>query len=244
MAFQIQMLGTGNAFAKKYFNNNALIQDSTYNLLVDFGITGPSALHAAGKSFNDINGVLISHLHGDHVGGMEELAFYFKYALGRKPALYIPEKLISTFWDHSLRAGLEDATSKQLEDYFEVVPLYEGQANLITEHIKVEIIETDHIPGKTSYSLLFNNQFFYSADMKFNPELLGHLHKAHRCDIIFHDCQFQPPGMVHTTLDELLTLPNDIQKKIHIMHYADDMENYRNKVGLMNIVEQGKIYTI
>lgn len=42
MSLQLQMLGTGSAFAKKYFNNNALLGDGSFTLLIDCGITAPS----------------------------------------------------------------------------------------------------------------------------------------------------------------------------------------------------------
>lgn len=45
MTLRIQMIGTGSAFAKKYFNNNALIYTKIGKLLVDCGITAPQALY-------------------------------------------------------------------------------------------------------------------------------------------------------------------------------------------------------
>jgi hypothetical protein len=41
----ITRIGTGNAFAKVYANNNAIIDVDGYRLLIDCGITAPSALH-------------------------------------------------------------------------------------------------------------------------------------------------------------------------------------------------------
>lgn len=84
MSLSLQMLGTGNAFAKKYFNNNGLLLDENYTLLIDCGITAPLAMHRLEKSFSDVNATLITHIHADHVGGLEELALTLKHVHGKK----------------------------------------------------------------------------------------------------------------------------------------------------------------
>ncbi len=47
MNLELQMIGTGSAFAKTYFNNNALLTDGAFTLLIDCGVTAPLALHLA-----------------------------------------------------------------------------------------------------------------------------------------------------------------------------------------------------
>lgn len=49
MSLSLQMLGTGNAFAKNYFNNNGLLLADDYTLLIDCGITAPLAMHTIGN---------------------------------------------------------------------------------------------------------------------------------------------------------------------------------------------------
>lgn len=103
---KVQMLGTGSAFAKAFNNNNALFTVDGLNLLVDCGITGPKALHELGYSFNDLHAVLLTHIHADHIGGIEEYAFQMKFVYGRKPILYIADTLVETLWENSLKGGL------------------------------------------------------------------------------------------------------------------------------------------
>lgn len=239
----ITMIGTGNAFAKQYFNNNALIQQNNFQLLVDCGITLPYALHKQGHSFNQLDGVLISHIHSDHVGGLESYAFQMMFKYKRKPTLYIAESLIQPLWETSLKGGLSQGDLNRIEDFFHVVPLIPGQTYELASELSVKLIQTKHIANKDSYSILFNDHFFYSADMTFNPQLLHELMDS-GVELFYHDCQLESPGVVHTSLEELLTLPADLQQKIKLMHYGDTIGNYIGKTGLMEIIEQGKPSTI
>jgi ribonuclease BN (tRNA processing enzyme) len=239
---KVQMLGTGSAFAKNYYNNNALFYTEDKTVMLDCGITGPLALHQLGKKFDDIDALLLSHIHADHIGGVEEFAFQMKFVYNRKPVLYVPEPIAQTLWESSLKGGLTQEECCSLEDYFDVHLLQDGKSAEIVPGLSVEPIRTPHIAGKASFSFFINETFFYSADMKFHPDLLHQL--AERgCKTIFHDCQLTPPGVVHTTLDELLTLPESLQERIWLMHYDDSKPEYEGRIGKMRFVDQHKIYT-
>jgi len=244
MNVQIQMIGTGSAFAKKYDNNNALVTCNGYRLLIDCGITAPRALNRLGIPFDHVDGVLITHLHADHVGGLEEFAFQMKYVYQRKPVLYVAEPLQIPLWENTLKGGMENLAENLngLSSYFHVRPLAEGAATEIHPGLVTELIRTEHIPGKLSYSLILNHGLFYSADIRFNRKLLEWLAEERRCRYILHDCQLAGPETVHATLEQLLTLPETIQRRIYLMHYGDDMEAYVGRTGAMRFLRQGQTY--
>lgn len=245
MPLRLQMLGTGGAFAKKYYNNNALLYADDFTLLIDCGITAPMALHAIGKPVDDIDAVLITHIHGDHVGGLEELAFRRKFGSAHKPILYIAENLVEPMWENTLKGGLsQDGVIDSLNDVFDVHLLTEGQPAQLAPELTVELIRTPHIPGKPSYSLYMNEEIFYSADKTFQPELLEKLVRERGCRRILHEVQLTGPGEVHTTLQELLTLPPEIQRQILLMHYGDEMESFRGATGEMDFLLQHEVYTL
>lgn len=239
----IRMIGTGSAFAKKYDNNNALIETNGFRLLVDCGITLPKALHQQGITFPELDAVLISHIHGDHVGGLEEYAFQMMFKYNRKPVLYIADTLIEPLWEHTLRGGLTQEPLVKLEDFFEVRPIEPNVQYELHPGLTVKLLQTKHIANKPSYSFLFNQRFFYSADMRFDPGLLQQL-VDEGVTTIYHDCQLEAPGVVHASLEELLRLPEAIQRKTWLMHYGDAIEQYEGQTGYMRIVEQHKQYEI
>ena len=245
MSFHIQMLGTGGAFAKNYFNNNALVFDEDFTLLLDCGVTAPLSMHHLGRSLGSVDALLVTHTHADHVGGMEELAFRMKDEFKRKLPLYIAEPLVRPLWENTLSGGLfRPGSIESLNDIFDVRPVTPGTPFQISKNLKAELIQTTHVPNKDTYSIYFNDSVFYSGDMVFHPELLKQLVYERGCEIIFHECQLEGHGAVHTTLSELRSLPEDIQQRIYLMHYGDNMSEYREQTGSMTFLEQHKLYEL
>jgi ribonuclease BN (tRNA processing enzyme) len=238
------MLGTGSAFAKAFNNNNALITVDGRRLLLDCGITAPRALHELGYSFNDLHAVLITHIHADHIGGLEEFAFQMKFVYGRKPILYIAAPLVAPLWEHSLKGGLQQDDAETLHDFFEVRPLPAGVSRELLPGLSVELVPTRHIPNKPNYSMLFNGFFFYSGDTVFDADLLQSLVSERGVRVIFHDCQLHSPGVVHASLPQLLTLPDELQDRIYLMHYGDDQPEFIGRTGRMKFISQQKEYEV
>jgi len=244
---RLRMAGTGNAFAKRFFNNNAIIERPGFRFMIDFGVTAPMALHRMGIPLNAVQAVLITHLHGDHYGGLEELAFQSLYRYGHrngKIRLYLPDALAGTLWEHTLKGGLLDERNGlvSLEHYFDVRLVQEGKPCRIADGLEVELVSTLHVPGKPNYALFINNRVFYSGDTVFNPSLLEHAARDRGCRTILHECQLEGNPVVHTGLSELMTLPEDIQSMIWLMHYDDTMPDYIGKTGPMRFLEQHKPY--
>ncbi len=245
---EIVFLGVGSASAKTLNQTNFLIIKGTEHILVDFGMTGPKALlETTGLEPMDIEVMLPTHSHADHIGGIESLALLNRY-VGRKfmgkqkIVMIINRDYQRVLWENSLRGGLEyneeeQATKKALSfgDYFTVVrPEWKAhQPREIFQvkfgDIKLEIFQTNHIPdsstnwegGFNSYGLLIDDRIFVSGDTKFDPKLIE-MYKD-RSEVMFHDCQFFTGG-VHSSLEELKTLPDDARNKMFLLHYSDDWE--------------------
>jgi ribonuclease BN (tRNA processing enzyme) len=243
---EIFFLGVGSAFAQKNNQCNYLIVKGDKHVLVDFGMTGPRALEeTSGLKSTDIEVVLPTHSHADHVGGLECLALMNRYVGMRfmnkpKIKMIIDENYQRVLWTHTLQGGLEwnekdmnTAQKLSFSDFFDVIrpqwktfsPRETFEVNY--EDIHLEIFRTNHIPEQSnnweasfiSYGLFIDNRVFISGDTKFDEELIN-IYKD-KSEVMFHDVQFFP-GAVHAPLADLKTLPEDVKSKMYLMHYSDN----------------------
>src|SRR5690606_637139 len=67
----VKCLGSGDAFgAGGRMNTSYLVSAKGVGILIDCGATTSVALRKYGHSIDDVDYILISHLHGDHFGGL------------------------------------------------------------------------------------------------------------------------------------------------------------------------------
>ena len=239
--FTLQFIGTGNARSKPphNYNTNAIIRANGHICLLDCGLLCPLGLHALGIPLTSIDAAMISHLHGDHVLGLEELLFtnYFQ-PTPHRVSLWLPNGLLSRgsappgydIWDNCLRASLEttlecNQTSRVLsfDDYADIHMMTPGNVYDICG-ISCEPMSVMHIKNRPAYGFILNNCTAFTADCIFSRERIETLLNK-GIHTIFHDVAFIPytSGAVHTTFEELATLPRDIAEHIYLMHYADDI---------------------
>lgn len=62
--------------------------------------------------------------------------------------------------------------------------------------------------------------------------------------MILHDCQLEGSGVMHTTLEELMSLPEDVRRRIKLMHYSDEQPSFVGHTGEMEFLEQHVIYNL
>lgn len=263
----LTFLGVGAAFAKRNLHSNVLVEawaagpegdhgpDDT--LLIDFGATGPIALDRLkgrdGFSYLDRDGmidypairrVFVTHLHADHVGGLEELALMNKYNFadhasgeGHKTQLITTPQLAEALWEHSLKGGLGALPHGPavLDDYFSVHVVHvpgDGKPDRFTMggQYEMTLFRTHHVQEKKrhdrpSYGLLMTDcrseeTVAYSGDTRFDPATFDEI--MARAKIIFHDVQLEDHhGAIHAPLPLMRTLPGEIREKIFLYHYGD-----------------------
>ena len=110
-ALSITFIGAGNAFTKKFYQNNVLLVKGSDHVLIDCGSRAPEALALLDLSVTKVRNYLITHSHADHVGGLEEVMLMNRYMARQKstnPASASPTKKASARGMSG--AGLRKAT--------------------------------------------------------------------------------------------------------------------------------------
>lgn len=246
---KMTFLGTGGAFSRSeqnYHNNVLLETDEGSKVLIDCGTTALESLHELGIDALDLDGVIVTHIHADHVGGLEELGFRGLF-LGPKKRfdLYVPSHLVPghlagsmlytrsdeypCLWENCLKGGMlhiQDAegnpVSASLETYFNPVVASSPEDVQTIDGVKFVFVRTNHVPGKLSFGLAMESErgtkVFFTADTTSEHQL-----DLADFDVVFHDCMWMPkyPSTVHTHLEELLELPPEVREKTFLMHYGD-----------------------
>ncbi len=261
---EIVFIGVGSAFSRILHNTNFLIIKGDNHVLVDFGTTGPDALPTiTGLGLGDIGVILPTHSHCDHIGGIEQLALWNRYVampFSGKPnlSMIISEDYQEILWNMSLRGGMEWNETNQegktltFTDYFTILrpKITAHQPRLRMDvtvgDIHIEIFGTNHIPEQATnagnafitYGVLIDGKIFYSGDTKFDRSLLDMYHPL--AEWMFHDTSFIP-NPVHASLDELRTLPEEIKKKMFLVHYSDVWQN-QNVEEFAGLAQQGVRY--
>jgi ribonuclease BN (tRNA processing enzyme) len=105
---EIRFLGTGDAFGSGgRLHASTFVRAAGGNLLVDCGPSALAALRRDALDPNAVDAVLLTHLHGDHFGGVPFLLMDAHYATGRTRPLVIAGP-----------AGVEAAVARALDVLF------------------------------------------------------------------------------------------------------------------------------
>ncbi|MDM8515377.1 MBL fold metallo-hydrolase [Desulfobacterales bacterium HSG16] len=259
---KIKFIGVGSAFTtRQYFQSNLLITAGNgRNMLIDCGtdirFSLSECLSISENHVSDvIDSVYVSHLHSDHIGGMEWLAFqsYFSQRPNR-PGLFMEESTMYEMWDCSLKAGLGCIEGKQmhLTDYFRCNAVA-GDGVFLWEGIFFTLVKMPHIitgyKNFYSYGLLIEEagtdgkgcgeKFFFTTDTQFTRKLI--MDVSDNVSVIFHDCETSPgKSMVHAHYNDLCTLPSELKRKMWLYHYQPDPVPRPEDDGFAGFVTKGQ----
>jgi hypothetical protein len=247
-------LGSGSAFTLDNFQSNVLLVDSERNqrLLIDAGSDVRHSLKQQNHSYKDINAIYISHLHGDHIGGMECIGFCTLFDPScHRPHLFVSKALQGRLWS-ALAPAMESLQGDiaELTTYFDT-PYKHGiskNGNFTWQNTKFQLVQTVHIVNgfafEHSYGLLFkinNLTTFYTSDTQFAPNQLKDFYNM--ADIIFQDCETSKfKSGVHAHYTELITLPIETRNKIWLYHYQDGIKSDAKADGFRGFVKQGQVF--
>lgn len=252
---KVKVIGCGNAFSNLNYNQCFLLEENQKKMLIDFGYQIPAALKNSHISFKEIDFIYISHLHADHVGGLEYLAFmrydWEKRCRDAKDGNYAPviignERVLFDLWETSLKGGLEymEGFMATLETFFIPRPIKENETFLF-EGWTVSLIPQVHIEADVNhimptYGLMLKKDghktIYFTTDSQHasHNQIEKHYQEA---DIIIQDCEILPAeqmSVVHANYFQLAGYPEansrklekSVKAKMLLSHYQD-FYNYK-----------------
>lgn len=253
MIMKLIFLGSGSAFTigdDNFHCNVLLLSDSGKKLLIDCGSDFRFSLHRAGFKPDEITDVYISHLHSDHIGGLEYLGFTTLFNPNCvRPNLYLSKELAGELWENSLSGGMRslEGNIATLETFFNVHTI-EPCGSFRWEATEFKLIRVPHVNNgyylMPTYGLFFElagTRIFLTTDTQFNLEILmPYYQQAH---LIFHDCETAPiPTPVHARYEQLVTLPLGIKSKMWLCGYQPGPKPNAQDDGFAGFIKRGQMF--
>lgn len=248
---QVWFLGVGSAFATSMFQSNMIVVKGDQHLMIDLGSKAGVALHNAGLSTMDIENLLVTHSHADHIGGMEEWCLKARYAAPfvrgcargeYRPALLTTADFAHILWDSSLRGGLEHSEETQpgrrlsLSDYVALQlgaylpgygrPVYQLKIGQNEGAIDLKIMRTNHIPDSSKSW----QTAFYSMGVVIDDRVMisgDTMFDREFMEVFGSRCDLifhdcqDFTGGVHASFEELCGLPQALKAKTVLYHLPD-----------------------
>lgn len=228
--FEVIVLGVGDTFSELHHSTALLLSCDGFRLAIDCpdqyrGVLKDAAdTSGQSLSLSDIDHVLITHVHGDHMNGLEGVAFYKHFVDRKRLKLVCSSELRANIWDERLKASMSQLYDGQqhrelgFDDYFEHVPLSWTDAIQVGP-FKIRARRTvHHVPTSALFIEAAGRKLGYSADTAFDPSLIAFLEPA---DLIIHETNLGP---AHTPYASLAGLPAELRAKMRLIHYMDSFD--------------------
>jgi len=223
---RVRFLGSGDAFGSGgRFNTCFLVSASSTTFLVDCGASSMVAMRRFGVDPNAVDTILVTHLHGDHFGGLPFFMLDAQLVSRRTKPLTLAgppgfrERLhaaMENFFPGSTRTGRKFAT--------EIIEL-EPEVRTAVSGIHVTPYVVSHYSGAPPFALRIEADgkvLAYSGDTEWVETLVP---AARGADLFICEAYFYEKKVkYHLDLRTLLDRIGDIgPKRLIVTHMSPDM---------------------
>lgn len=227
MTLSMCPLGIGDAFSRRHYSSCLLVETQAVRLLVDCPHPLRKMLYEADPKLDlqDIDGVVLTHLHPDHASGLELFGYHMHHQLGVRPRLIAAAPV----------AVQLVAAIPNVERDFAIEVVAAGTEHQVGD-LSLDWRPTRHMVPTAAWRLWSaETSLGISADTPFDPELIGWLAEA---DVVVHEVGHPPH---HTPLADLAALPAELVARLWLIHVADDVQLAGSGLSAL---EQGRRYAV
>lgn len=257
---KITTTGVGGAWAPAgVWNTSAVVHGVDGNLLTDCGGDIRHALAESKVSSDSIGAIWITHLHGDHIDGLEFFAFE-RYCMRKpRPVLFVHAKHRHGLWAAlEPKIGLfENYQRKVLDDYFDVRVINDDTPSTFNE-FTLNPVTLEHINefndakfgnsigltvtcGSTKALFAWDTRAVDFTSKDFQTCKVINAYKS--ADIVFQDCATFD-GLVHASIKSLSGYPENIRNKMVLTHCTQQLGDIVEANGFIAQASVGRSFNI
>lgn len=223
---RIQFVGSGDAFGSGGRSQTCIhLAGDGQEMLVDCGATSLAALKAQGLDPNAVGAVVVSHLHGDHFGGLPFLILDGQFARRSAPLLVAGPAGTRVRLAEAMEALFPGASRTRRRFDLEITELVADGAPTEIGAATVRGWLVDHACGAPPLALrveLGGASFGYSGDTQWTPTLIE---AAREADLFAVEAYtFDKPVRYHLSYATLREHRDDIRaERVVLTHMSADM---------------------
>jgi ribonuclease BN (tRNA processing enzyme) len=223
---RLTVIGSGDAFGSGgRFNTCFMLEAAGRVVLIDFGASSLVALKARGIDLNTIDGVVLSHLHGDHFGALPFFLLDSQYLARRdRPFLIAGPPGTRERVNAALEVFFPNSSGTAWRFPWSVVEITPGETADVLG-LDVTTSEVVHPSGAPSTGVRVSDgsrTFAYSGDTEWTEALIG---LAADADLFIVECyEYERALKAHMTWNILKSkLPQLRARRIMLTHMNPSM---------------------
>jgi ribonuclease BN (tRNA processing enzyme) len=243
---RVTVLGSGDAFgAGGRLHSAYLVEGPAATFLVDCGPTVLQGLKRAGIDPARIDFVCLSHLHGDHFGGLPFLFMDFLYTSRRtRPlAIYGPpatERRVRTLYAALYESQARDASPFPVS-YVELA----ADRGAVAHDVRVEAYAVPHVAELVCYGYRFEldgRTIVYSGDTGWTDEFYARTRGA---DLFICECStFDTRLPIHISYPEIAARAERLGcRRLLLSHLGEEPLAHRSEITLP-LAEDGLVIAL
>ena len=226
--FELLITGVGDAFSTIHWGTHFLVRKDDFLLAIDCPDSYRRALTSSGLTHagqpldaQHLSAMILTHLHGDHVNGLEMTACYRRFSGAGLLPLYTSPEVLADLWERRLAASLgvlwDGATfwEQSLEGFLDARVLPWGKTHTLGPFEVTTRQTKHHMPAMAMRISDGHHTLGYSCDTAYDAALIDWLKD---CDLILHESSLGP---AHTPIERLEALPQALRDKLLVVHYPD-----------------------